>query len=222
MTIKTSFALLALVGALPLSAQVSTRERVRDRVIYGDGRTTARTGGGVGDIIFGRTGTATTSRTRIPPGQLPPRGMCRVWIDGVPPGKQPPVTSCAQAESDRLRYGVNAHVIYGDVQSFPGKGKGRYKTQNRQATNRQCSIWDVVVVGGQQRAVCGDGSVTRDRNGNVIRRRDENGRSGVVRKDDDDDRDEYEAGEHARGYGNSMKAHGKGQGKSHGKGKGHG
>ena len=27
----------------------------------------------------------------IPPGQRPPAGMCRVWIDGVPPG--PPTSS---------------------------------------------------------------------------------------------------------------------------------
>ena len=24
---------------------------------------------------------------RVPPGQRPPAGLCRVWIDGVPPGR---------------------------------------------------------------------------------------------------------------------------------------
>ena len=25
----------------------------------------------------------------IPPGQMPPTGMCRVWYDNLPPGRQP-------------------------------------------------------------------------------------------------------------------------------------
>jgi len=34
------------------------------------------------------------ARYRIPPGHMPPRGMCRVWYYDLPPGKQPPVMSC--------------------------------------------------------------------------------------------------------------------------------
>ena len=49
----------------------------------------------------------------IPPGQMPPAGMCRVWYDNLPPGRQPRATNCDQAErlasQDR-----NARVIYGD------------------------------------------------------------------------------------------------------------
>ena len=49
----------------------------------------------------------------IPPGQMPPAGLCRVWYDGVPPGRQPRATNCDEAEriasSD-----ANARVIYGD------------------------------------------------------------------------------------------------------------
>lgn len=33
----------------------------------------------------------------IPPGHLPPPGMCRVWFDDRPPGHQPPPVSCAEA-----------------------------------------------------------------------------------------------------------------------------
>ena len=33
----------------------------------------------------------------VPPGQMPPAGLCRVWYDGVPPGRQPGVTSCSEA-----------------------------------------------------------------------------------------------------------------------------
>jgi len=196
MQTRTTIALLVLAGAVPLSAQVSTRERVRDRVIYGDGsgRVDTRTGGagGIGDIIFGRTSTTGTARTKVPRGHLPPRGMCRVWIDGVPPGQQPPVTSCAQAERDRVQYGTRARVIYGDVESFPGKGKGKYK--NRRANGesiRDCSVRDVVVIGGQQRDVCRGGNVIRDRNGNVIRRDDVYRRGTYgVRGDHDSDWDD--------------------------------
>lgn len=47
----------------------------------------------------------------VPPGQLPPPGACRVWIDDRPPGHQPRVTSCRQAQRDAHRYG--GRVIYG-------------------------------------------------------------------------------------------------------------
>jgi|RhiMethySRZTD1v2_1073278.scaffolds.fasta_scaffold06407_4 hypothetical protein len=49
----------------------------------------------------------------IPPGQMPPAGMCRVWYDNLPPGRQPRATNCDQAE--RLAsQSTNARVIYGD------------------------------------------------------------------------------------------------------------
>jgi hypothetical protein len=49
----------------------------------------------------------------IPPGQLPPAGLCRVWYDGVPPGHQPRATNCNEAERIASR-DRNARVIYGD------------------------------------------------------------------------------------------------------------
>lgn len=60
---------------------------------------------------------------RIPPGQLPPAGMCRIWIDGVPPGRQPAPTDCQTAVATKP---ANARVIWGDQSSFPGKGKGKF------------------------------------------------------------------------------------------------
>src|SRR3954471_19625341 len=48
----------------------------------------------------------------IPPGQLPPAGMCRVWYDGVAPGRQPRPTNCRDAERAASR-DRNARVIYG-------------------------------------------------------------------------------------------------------------
>ena len=52
----------------------------------------------------------------IPPGQMPPAGMCRVWYDNLPPGRQPRATSCDQAERLASR-DRNARVIYGDYGS---------------------------------------------------------------------------------------------------------
>ena len=30
----------------------------------------------------------------VPPGHLPPPGMCRIWYPGTPPGHQPPPDKC--------------------------------------------------------------------------------------------------------------------------------
>jgi hypothetical protein len=128
MTMRLSLALLALATiSVSASAQLSTTDRVRDRVIRGGDRSETRTQGTIGDIIFGRGESEARASSRVPRGHLPPRGMCRVWVDGVPPGHQPAGTSCAEAERDRLRYGAGARVIYGDTQSFPGKGKGKLR-----------------------------------------------------------------------------------------------
>lgn len=69
---------------------------------------------------------------KVPPGHLPPAGMCRVWIDGVPPGRQPGVTSCATARRQAARYD-DARVIYGDdyARRGNGKAKGKYKDRDR-------------------------------------------------------------------------------------------
>jgi hypothetical protein len=49
--------------------------------------------------------------TKVPPGHMPPAGMCRIWIDGVPPGQQPAATDCTTAAA---RVPVNGRIIYGD------------------------------------------------------------------------------------------------------------
>lgn len=48
----------------------------------------------------------------IPPGHLPPSGLCRVWYDNLPPGRQPAPTSCRNAEAIAAR-DRDARVIYG-------------------------------------------------------------------------------------------------------------
>jgi hypothetical protein len=69
-------------------------------------------------------------RTGIPPGQMPPAGLCRVWIDGVPQGRQPRPTDCATA---RAHAPANSRVIYGSqsqgrvsLDSRAGTMNGRY------------------------------------------------------------------------------------------------
>jgi hypothetical protein len=47
----------------------------------------------------------------IPPGYRPPRGMCRIWIEGVPADKQPAPTDCATAVKNKPR---NGRVVFGE------------------------------------------------------------------------------------------------------------
>lgn len=42
---------------------------------------------------------------KIPPGHMPPRGMCRVWFKDRPPGHQPPSVSCHRI-APRIPYGA--------------------------------------------------------------------------------------------------------------------
>lgn len=67
----------------------------------------------------------------VPPGQLPPAGMCRVWYDNRSNGRQPSATSCRQAEAIAAR-DRNARVIYGE--NVYG-GWGRSDPWERQSDN---------------------------------------------------------------------------------------
>lgn len=150
MSALRNFATVALASmlAVPLSAQVVLDPgTVRDRVEAARRRAeNARTTESARDRIEDARRRAESARSRaearrrvegqadvrrdgrghskVPRGHLPPKGMCRVWIDGVPPGQQPPVTDCVTAELNRT---ANSRVIYGDRESFPGKGKGKFK-----------------------------------------------------------------------------------------------
>jgi hypothetical protein len=61
----------------------------------------------------------------IPPGQLPPPGLCRVWYDGVPPGRQPRAMSCREAEVIAAR-NPQARVIYGEYGETAGRTRDPY------------------------------------------------------------------------------------------------
>lgn len=65
----------------------------------------------------------------IPPGQVPPAGMCRVWYDNLPPGRQPRATSCDQAERIASR-DRNARVIYSDDYYGSNNRDQRYRDRS--------------------------------------------------------------------------------------------
>lgn len=50
-------------------------------------------------------------QNEVPKEYLPPRGMCRIWLDGVPPNQQPAPTDCATAIRNKPR---NGRVIFGE------------------------------------------------------------------------------------------------------------
>jgi hypothetical protein len=54
----------------------------------------------------------------VPPDYKPPRGMCRIWIDGVPARQQPAPTDCPTAVRNKPR---NGRVIWGE----PADGNDR-------------------------------------------------------------------------------------------------
>lgn len=73
---------------------------------------------------------------RVPPGHMPPPGMCRVWYDGVPPGHQPAPTNCDAAAADAYYNG--GRVIYGEV-AYRDRHAHRDHSHDR---DRYCDEWD--------------------------------------------------------------------------------
>lgn len=63
-----------------------------------------------------------TQGPAVPPAYRPPAGMCRIWIEGVPPGQQPAPTDCVTAVRNRP---VNGSVIFGD--NSPKRGNEKPK-----------------------------------------------------------------------------------------------
>ena len=51
------------------------------------------------------------SAATVPAQSRPPRGMCRVWLDGVPATQQPAATDCSNAVKNRPQ---NGRVLFGD------------------------------------------------------------------------------------------------------------
>jgi hypothetical protein len=56
----------------------------------------------------------------VPKEYRPPKGMCRIWLDKVPPKQQPAPTDCPTAVRNRP---PNGKVLFGD-ESRDGKDSG--------------------------------------------------------------------------------------------------
>lgn len=78
--------------------------------------------------------TTTTSRgsvaatKKVPPGQMPRLGECRVWVHGRPAGRQAPATKDCQAAMQQAAATPGARVLYGRV---GGKKGGVATCENR-------------------------------------------------------------------------------------------
>lgn len=132
----------------------------------------------------------------VPPGQRPPAGMCRVWIEGVPAGRQPRPTDCASA---RATAPLNSRIIVGAATPFPGRAVGRFRDGNCEFERRPSNLGDIFFgLRASQRDRNQDCRVSssrsrengvwypvgRDANGNVIyerKARDRSGRTVVER-----------------------------------------
>src|SRR5215207_6431363 len=55
-------------------------------------------------------------RAAVPRTHVPPPGMCRIWLDNVPPTQQPAPTDCASAARNLPR---NGRLVYGDEPRNP-------------------------------------------------------------------------------------------------------
>src|SRR5471030_1734065 len=62
--------------------------------------------------------------TAVPADARPPKGMCRIWIDGVPAAQQPAATDCPTAVKNRP---ANGRVIFGDDYADSAKSKSSDK-----------------------------------------------------------------------------------------------
>jgi hypothetical protein len=76
----------------------------------------------------------------IPPGHMPAAGECRVWFDGVPPGRQPRPTSCAEAQRIAAREG--GRVIYGSDSRYDDNRWSNGKNKNKNKGDRDDRIYD--------------------------------------------------------------------------------
>jgi hypothetical protein len=64
--------------------------------------------------------------TPIPADSRPPKGMCRIWLDGVPAAQQPAPTDCPTALKNRP---ANGRVVFGDELADSSKVRGSDKSK---------------------------------------------------------------------------------------------
>ena len=62
----------------------------------------------------------------VPADARPPKGMCRIWIQGVPAAQQPAATDCPTAIKNRPE---NAQILFGNDFADTTKTKGGDKSK---------------------------------------------------------------------------------------------
>lgn len=67
-------------------------------------------------------------RVSIPRAYLPPKGLCRIWIDSVPARQQPAPTDCATAIRNKPQ---NGRVIFSEQDREPQKDGERKKKKDK-------------------------------------------------------------------------------------------
>ncbi len=70
----------------------------------------------------------------VPKAYRPPAGMCRIWIEGIPPNQQPAPTDCVTAVRNRP---VNGTVIFGN--DSPTNDKEKPKKEKSKKDNDDSS-----------------------------------------------------------------------------------
>jgi hypothetical protein len=108
----------------------------------------------------------------IPPGHMPPAGMCRIWIDGVPPGRQSAPMDCAIAVRRAPRH---ARVIYGPGARYYVVKDGKRHKHHKHHHDRR---WDdrreprherVIIVPERRRVESTTVCISHDRTGVCVR-----------------------------------------------------
>ena len=74
------------------------------------------------------TGVSAQGTQRVPDSYRPPPGMCRIWLNDVPPARQPEPTDCPAAIRRRP---PNARVIFGEQPSRDFRPAEREKPKER-------------------------------------------------------------------------------------------
>lgn len=124
-------ALIGVTAVLPLEAQGRAQGQNRNQTqSRGQGQSQDRNGTQTMD----RNGSQAQGRgpVAVPPGHWPSAGRCRVWIDGVAPGRQPRETDCATA---RRTVPPNGRVLEGPSR-YPDDRYGRTDRYGRDDDDR--------------------------------------------------------------------------------------
>ncbi len=170
-------ALAAVAAALPAEAQGRGQGQARGQVenrtpIQGGAQSRTR------DQVMGRGPVA------VPPGHWPSAGRCRIWIDGVPAGRQPRETDCLTA---RRNVPPNGRVLEGASRRGSDDRYDRNDRYDRDDDDRNTRRFiDRNGLVCEEKAVTKNGKRSYDLKCREPDRRDGDWRDRPVRAQDDD------------------------------------